>query len=691
MQNVLVVDDEKTLLMIMTGRFEDYKDRFSVYTAGNGKEAVKVLEAEEIDLVVTDLKMPEMDGIELIAYISSKFPSLPTIAVSAYCTPEIQKKLKGLGALRVMDKPVDLDLLAESVLNGLEQAHKGGSLNCVSLSSFLQIVEMEEKSCRIDVHANSQQRGSFFLVQGELHDAECGELTGEAAAYEMIGWDNTHLYIKDLPRKRPKRRIQKGLMSVVMEGLRKKDEACEEQEEPDTEDAVVKEPTAKKAKPSAEPEKKKEPSARTNNVRVIKSDADDSGPIFGPEDDTFTTELDNVLDILKEDPAVADLQEDLPRTETKTKQQPEVKPAPQTQAKTEPKPKPQPEPASKPQPATAPAIDIDPFLQPTDILAAAVKNQTCAEVVSALIPKVGAMVPVDVAILLTPVEARTDMLRISNLIYNDQRIVDTSTVMPVSNTLVAQALERNAPAALNLADLNPGSVEQKLLDRLKMKSCLLVPLATDGSSPALLILAAGKEGQFSQSGSRLEWITGALALALERRQLQKDLASHRQAAEAVQHIGKVALSGALEIEPLLKMVLDRIRKAFQVEAGSLLLKEKDSLKVAMAFNTTTGSVKKFQLKIGQGIAGTVAAKAQAMIVNDAQKSPLLFKEIDQQTGFTTRSVLCVPMVAFKKVIGVIEVLNKSGEGFTVEDEKLLSSIASTLSIAMMFKRSQSAR
>ena len=39
MQNVLVVDDEKTLLMIMTGRFEDYKDRFRVFTAGNGKEA----------------------------------------------------------------------------------------------------------------------------------------------------------------------------------------------------------------------------------------------------------------------------------------------------------------------------------------------------------------------------------------------------------------------------------------------------------------------------------------------------------------------------------------------------------------------------------------------------------------------------------------------------------------------------
>jgi CheY-like chemotaxis protein len=680
MQNVLVVDDEKTLLMIMTGRFEDYKDRFNVFTAGNGKEAVKVLESEEIDLVVTDLKMPEMDGIELIAYMSNKFPSVPTIAVSAYCTPEIQNKLKGLGALRVMDKPVNLDLLAESVLSGLEQSSQGGSLNCVSLSSFLQIIEMEEKSCRIDVHANGQQRGSFFLISGELHDAACGELTGEAAAHEMIGWEKTHLYIKDLPPKKLKRRIEKGLMSVVMEGLRKKDEAKMAQQD---NEAAEEEPPIELDQP-VDKDQEKPPPARSSNVKVIKSDADDEGPIFGPDDDTFTTELDNVLDILKEEPAVAELEEtEPPPTEPPAEPTPEQQPEQQPEPPLEPQPEPQPEPQAE--------VDIDSLLQPAEIVEAARTSDSCAEVVAALIQKAGVVVPVDVAILMTPVEARADGLRISNLIYSDQRIVDTSTIMPLSNTLVARAMERRAPAALDLADLKPDSVEQKLLDRLKMKSCLLVPLDTDGSGPKLLILAAAKEGQFSGGGVQLEWVTGGLALALERWQLQNGLSSHRQAAETVQQIGKVSLSGALEIEPLLKMVMDRIRTMLQVEAGTVFLKEKDQLKVAVAFNTTIGSVEKFQLKIGQGIAGAVATKAKPMIVNDAQKSSLLFREIDDQTGFTTRSVLCVPMIAFKKVIGVVEVLNKSGQGFTSEDENLLLSIASTLSTAMMFKRSQSGR
>ena len=661
MQNVLVVDDEKTLLMIMTGRFEDYKDRFNVFTAGNGKEAIKVLESEQIDLVVTDLKMPEMDGIELIAYLSSKFPNVPAIAVSAYCTPDIQNTLKGRGALRVMDKPVNLDLLAEAVLKGLDQAHEGGSLNCVSLSSFLQIIEMEEKSCRIDVHANSKKRGSFFLVRGELHDAMCGKLTGEQAAYEMIGWDNTHLYIKELPKKTPEKRIEKGLMSVVMEGLRKKDESnMEPDDKVDTGENKPAtgsdgEKSAERSKQTVEQGQPKQPSARASSVKVIKADPDDPGPIFGPEDDTFTSELDNVLDILSEDPAVVELTEDTP------------------------------------QPEPEPSVDVDGFLLPADIVEAARKASTNADVVSALIQKVGAVVPVDVAILLSPVEDRDDGLRITNLIYSDQRIVATSTIMPLPNSRIAQVLERNVPAALSLSDLEAGCVEQKLLERLKMKACLLVPLASDGSSPKMLILASRQEKQFTDGGSQLEWVADGLTLALEKGPLQTALSGHRQAAKVVQHISSSVLSGAIEFEPLLKYLMERIHKIFQVEAASLYLKEKDHLKVAMAFNAITGSAKKFQLKIGQGIAGTVAAKGKPMIVNDAQKSEIFYPDIDKQTGFTTRSVLCVPLVAYKKVIGVIEVLNKTDSGFSAEDESLLISIASALSIALLFKRSLASR
>ena len=88
------------------------------------------------------------------------------------------------------------------------------------------------------------------------------------------------------------------------------------------------------------------------------------------------------------------------------------------------------------------------------------------------------------------------------------------------------------------------------------------------------------------------------------------------------------------------------------------------------------------MKLGQGIAGYVAAHGKSVIVNDVRQSPHFFSVIDNTTGFKTRSALCVPMISQGRVIGVIELLNKRDGNFGDNDEKLLQSIVSSLVIAI---------
>jgi CheY-like chemotaxis protein/predicted regulator of Ras-like GTPase activity (Roadblock/LC7/MglB family) len=229
MKNVLIVDDEKSLLLSIRAGFEAYKDRFQLFTAEDGKKAVNILESNSIDLVVTDIRMPEMDGFELLVYMNTRFPSIPVLVMSAYGTREIQGKFESIGIIGFLDKPVDFDDLVKSIDEGLKLTSQGGTMTGFSVGSFLQLIEMEEKTCLLEVSARGK-KGLFYFDHGILYDAVSGRLIGEEAAIEMIMWNQVSLSFKSLPDKKIMRRINSELMPIMMEASRRKDEKLQENE-----------------------------------------------------------------------------------------------------------------------------------------------------------------------------------------------------------------------------------------------------------------------------------------------------------------------------------------------------------------------------------------------------------------------------------------------------------------------------
>lgn len=226
MKNVLIVDDEKSFLLSLAAGLREYASHFNVLIAGNGERAVKILESITIDLVVTDIRMPEMDGFELLAYISTNFPSIPSIVMTAYGTPQMEDSLQSLGTLKLLNKPLDFSEMAEAIIKGLESDNTAGSLKGISLDSFLQLIEMEQKTCLLEVLCSSKKKGFFYFEKGILYDAFCGNIKGEKAAIEMISWDKVHISFKNLPNEKISRQINTGLMALILEGIRLKDESA---------------------------------------------------------------------------------------------------------------------------------------------------------------------------------------------------------------------------------------------------------------------------------------------------------------------------------------------------------------------------------------------------------------------------------------------------------------------------------
>ncbi|MCI5228211.1 MAG: response regulator, partial [Candidatus Electrothrix sp. AX2] len=84
-QQVLIVDDEPELLLSIKSGFEK-EDRFHLTTAHNGQEALDVLSRIPVDLVVTDLRMSVMDGVELLASMTKSFPKVPKAVMTMFGT-----------------------------------------------------------------------------------------------------------------------------------------------------------------------------------------------------------------------------------------------------------------------------------------------------------------------------------------------------------------------------------------------------------------------------------------------------------------------------------------------------------------------------------------------------------------------------------------------------------------------------
>lgn len=223
MKNVLIVDDETRLLQTIEVGLKSNQDEFEVITACNGKEAVEVLKKHRIDLVVTDLRMPEMDGFELLSFLSNTYPFMPNVVMTAFATPEIEEKLNATGTLKLLEKPLDIEKLAKAINEGLKQDSSEGAIAGFSLANFLQLLAMEKKTCLLNVR-DSMVQGYIYLHQGEIHAAVSGSLKGEEAAYQLLARDHVKITFQKLPKRKVQKMIKKSLMSLLMEAMRRKDE-----------------------------------------------------------------------------------------------------------------------------------------------------------------------------------------------------------------------------------------------------------------------------------------------------------------------------------------------------------------------------------------------------------------------------------------------------------------------------------
>ena len=125
MDKVLIVADNTVLLDRLQIELQKYVGQFELVTAANGAEALALLETERISVLVTDLEMPQIDGLELLAHMRKYRPQIPCVVMTEPDSPDITNKADRNSVAGFITKPVDANALFALIMEGLERLDEG--------------------------------------------------------------------------------------------------------------------------------------------------------------------------------------------------------------------------------------------------------------------------------------------------------------------------------------------------------------------------------------------------------------------------------------------------------------------------------------------------------------------------------------------------------------------------------------
>jgi DNA-binding NtrC family response regulator len=181
---ILVVDDEKN---IREGLAESLRlDGYAVKTAADGAEGLKAVETGEIDLVITDLKMPALSGSDLLRTVSGRYPGLPVIVLTGHGTIEDAVDAMRYGAFDFLTKPVNLDpltLLVKRALENRELARKNLELEAE--------VEAQRRTSSI-IGSSAEMKRIFDLIRRVAPTKASVLITGESGVGKELVADAIH-------------------------------------------------------------------------------------------------------------------------------------------------------------------------------------------------------------------------------------------------------------------------------------------------------------------------------------------------------------------------------------------------------------------------------------------------------------------------------------------------------------------
>jgi DNA-binding NarL/FixJ family response regulator len=221
---VLVVDDEDNIVLALHRVLYQDNGRYDVLLARTAEIAQEILAELVVDVIVTDVHLPDRSGMDLLTWAARSCPHTRVIVMTAFDVSGIRDRAHAFGCLRLVRKPFDVHEMRAAVLQALDQRESfTGTLAELSTVDIVQMLCLARKTTAVHFSEGSSA-GAVYLEQGEPLHAVWDDLAGEEAFYRMLTVKNGVFHTAPLPADL-ERNLEGNWQYLLMEGTRRMDEA----------------------------------------------------------------------------------------------------------------------------------------------------------------------------------------------------------------------------------------------------------------------------------------------------------------------------------------------------------------------------------------------------------------------------------------------------------------------------------
>src|SRR6266566_7517986 len=189
---ILLLDDDAKLLDTYQQILGGLPSQPEILTAGSGPRAMAMLEADRFRLLICDVKMPKMDGLQVLSIVRRKHPQLRTVALTSVHDEQYRSRAYALGVDLFWHKPTneqEIKMFLECMESLLGRERDSG-FRGVQSKSLVDIIQLEciSQSSSVLRITNGPLTGRIWIQDGELIDAEAGDLRAETAFQKILSW-----------------------------------------------------------------------------------------------------------------------------------------------------------------------------------------------------------------------------------------------------------------------------------------------------------------------------------------------------------------------------------------------------------------------------------------------------------------------------------------------------------------------